>query len=71
MSVIELIRHVAAIPPGERTLFEQLLRAMESSHLSPDLASQSPWPDFAARLRSIYGQNLAPDLTLLAYRLTW
>ncbi len=61
MSATELIKRVAALPPQERTLFEQLFRAMENGTRTPGLASQPRWPDFGERLRRIYGDKVAPD----------
>ena len=61
MSAIDLIRQVAALPPQERTLFERLLREMESGTGTPDQANRSKWPDFGQRLHDIYGGNVAPD----------
>ena len=61
MSATELIKQVAALPPQERTLFEQLLHAMENGGRAPGIASLRTWPDFGRRLRSIYGDKVAPD----------
>ena len=61
MSATELIRQVAALPPQERTLFEQLLREMENGAGTPDPANGSKWPDFGQRLHNIYGDKVAPD----------
>jgi hypothetical protein len=61
MSATELIRQVAALPPQERTLFEQLLREMENGAGASGQASRSQWPDFGQRLQDIYGDKVAPD----------
>jgi hypothetical protein len=61
MSVAELIKQVAALPQGERTLFEQLFHAMKNGSHAPGSASQANWPDFGERLRGIYGDRIAPD----------
>jgi hypothetical protein len=61
MSVTELIKQVASLPPLERTLFEQLFHAMEKGSCTPGWTSQPQWPDFGERLRGIYGDKLAPD----------
>jgi hypothetical protein len=61
MSATELIKQVAALPPQERTLFEQLLREMENGAGTPGQANQIKWPDFDQRLRDIYGDKVAPD----------
>ena len=61
MSATELIRQVAALPPQERTLFEQLLREMENGAGTPGQANGSKWPDFGERLHDIYGDKVAPD----------
>lgn len=61
MSATELIQQVAALPPQERTLFEQLFHAMEKAARAPGLPSQPPWPEFGERLRGIYGNKVAPD----------
>ena len=61
MSATELIKQVAALPPQERTLFEQLLREMENGAGTPDQANGSKWPDFGQRLHEIYRDKVAPD----------
>jgi len=61
MSAAELIKQVAALPPRERTLFEQLFHAMENGTPTPGLPGQSDWPDFGERLHRIYGDKVAPD----------
>jgi hypothetical protein len=61
MSATELIRQVAALPPQERTLFERLLREMESGTGPAGQASRSKWPDFGQRLHGIYGDKVTPD----------
>jgi hypothetical protein len=61
MSAAELIKQVAALPPQERTLFEQLLREMENGAGTPGQANRTNWPDFDQRLRDIYGDKVAPD----------
>jgi len=42
-------------------LFDHLFRAMESSGRDSGLAVSSQWPDFAERMRGIYGDKIAPD----------
>jgi hypothetical protein len=61
MSATELIKQVAALPPQERTLFEQLLREMENGAGTLGQAHWPKWPDFGQRLRDIYGNKVAPD----------
>jgi hypothetical protein len=61
MSVTELIKQVAALPPRERTLFEQLFHAMKNGSHVPGQGGLKNWPDFGERLRSIYGDKIAPD----------
>ena len=61
MSATELIKQVAALPPRERTLFEQLFHAMNNGGPSPVPPSRPNWPDFGERLRNIYGDKIAPD----------
>ena len=61
MSATELIKQVAALPPQERTLFEQLFHAMENGAPTPGLPGQPNWPDFGERLHGIYGDKVAPD----------
>jgi hypothetical protein len=61
MSATELIKHVAALPPRERTLFEQLFRGMDNGAAPPGTACPPRWPDFGERLRAIYGDKVAPD----------
>jgi hypothetical protein len=61
MSARELIKQVAALPPQERTLFLQLLDGIKTG-AQPNLNSTTlTWPDFAERLRQIYGDKAAPD----------
>lgn len=61
MSATELIKQVAALPPQERTLFEQLFHALENGTSTPGLPDQPNWPDFGERLHRIYGNEVAPD----------
>jgi hypothetical protein len=61
MSVTELIKQVAALPPRERTLFEQLFHAMKNGSHASGPGSQANWPDFGERLRGIYGDKITPD----------
>jgi hypothetical protein len=61
MSATELIKQVAALPPQERTLFEQLLREMENGAGTPDQAHRAQWPDFGQRLHDRYGDKVAPN----------
>ena len=61
MSATELIKQVAALPPQERTLFEQLLRELEGGAGTPGQVRQAKWPDFGQRLHDIYGDKVAPD----------
>lgn len=61
MSATELIKQVAALPPREKMLFEQLFHKMESDAGAPKLPSEPRWPDFGERLRGIYGDKVAPD----------
>ena len=61
MSATELIRHVAALPPQERTLFEQLLREMQDGAGTPNQAKRNKWPDFGQRLHDIFGDRVSPD----------
>ncbi len=61
MSATDLIKEVAALPQQERKLFEQLFVGMKNGNPVPDPSSKSHWPDFAERLRGIYGARIAPD----------
>ena len=61
MSATELIKQVAALPQRERTRFEQLFHAMKNGNHAPGPANHSNWPDFGQRLRTIYGNKIAPD----------
>ena len=61
MSATELIKQVAVLPPQERTLFEQLFRAMENGAGNPAQPNRNKWPDFGQRLHEIYGDKTAPD----------
>ena len=57
MNATELIKQIAALPPQERIVFEQLFEAM----VKGTAGQPSKWPDFAERLHSIYGDKVAPD----------
>ena len=61
MSATELIKQVAALPQPEKRLFEELFYAMNNSSPPPAPPARSNKPDFAARLRAIYGQKVTPD----------
>ena len=61
MSASELIKQVAALPPQERTRFEQLFQAMEKGAHIPAPPNQATWPDFSERLHRIYGDKVLPD----------
>jgi hypothetical protein len=61
MSATELIKHVAALPHRERTLFEELFHVMKNGNHASSPASHANWPDFGERLRGIYGDKIAPD----------
>jgi hypothetical protein len=58
MSATELIKHVAALPPQERMLFEQLLRAMDDRDGTRILAGPpAATPDFLARAKVVWGET--------------
>jgi len=61
MSATELIKQVAALPPQERMVLEQLLREMENGAGTPGQSHRAKWPDFGQRLHDIYGDRVAPD----------
>ena len=61
MSATELIKQVAALPPQERALFEQLFHSMENGTATRGPANRQQWPDFGERLHRIYGEKVAPD----------
>jgi hypothetical protein len=61
MRATELIQQVAALPPRERTRFEQLFHALQDGRPAPGPGNRSNWPDFTERLRGIYGDKIAPD----------
>jgi hypothetical protein len=61
VSAKELIKQVAALPQGERTLFDQLFHAINNGSHAPGQTSHSNWPDFDERLSAIYGDKIAPD----------
>ena len=61
MSATELIKQVAALPPEERALFEQLFQAMDKGASTLVSPSEPQWPDFADRLHDIYGDKVTPD----------
>jgi hypothetical protein len=65
MGATELIKQVAALPQRERTLFEELFHTMKNGSHLPGSATQSTWPDFGERLRSIYGDKIAPDSRII------
>ena len=58
MSATELIKQVAALPPQERTLFEQLLRAMENGNgVRTEAGPPAATPDFLARAKAVWGET--------------
>lgn len=58
MSATELINQVAALPPKERTLFEQLLRGLNNGNHAGTVAGQPPAaPDFLARAKAVWGEK--------------
>jgi len=61
VSATELIQQVAALPQRERTRFEQLFQALTNGIHTPGHVRNPNWPDFGERLRSIYGDKIAPD----------
>ena len=63
MSATELIKQVAALPGQERTRFDELFHALKNANASSGLVPEAHqnWPDFSERLRSIYGDKIAPD----------
>ena len=61
MSARELIKQVAALPAHERTLFLQLLGGINGQQQQTAAHTAKSWPDFADRLRQIYGDKVAPD----------
>ena len=65
MSAIELIRQAASLPPAEKELFIEWVRALERDTASPTPASADrngqQWPDFKTRLQRIYGDKIAAD----------
>jgi hypothetical protein len=61
MSATELIQQVSALPPREKILFEELFQAMKQESPPTIPASPPHWPDFASRLKTIYGNTIAPD----------
>ncbi len=61
MSATDPIKQVAALSPGEKTLFEELFQAMRNSSDGSSTARYSKWPDFGERLHGIYGDKVAPD----------
>jgi hypothetical protein len=62
MSATELIKQVAALPPQERTLFEQLFHGMSKGTNGPGpLNPPATWPNFEERLHRIYGGKVVPD----------
>ena len=62
MSAAEIIQQIAALGPDERLRFEQQLRALQSNtRLTVQAGAQPDWPDFAERLRGIYGDQVVSD----------
>lgn len=58
MSATDLIKQVAALPPQERTLFDQLLHAMENGERARTVAGQpAATPDFLARAKAVWGET--------------
>ena len=62
MSATDILEQLKALPPAEQAAFDQLLRQWQSAHASPKSAPRArQWPDFLARLRSIYGTKTTGD----------
>ena len=67
MSVVELLKHVRALPAREREkLFLAILALEEESPVqSKGKARRVKWPDVEARAKRIFGDRVLPNLILL------
>lgn len=66
MSAAELIEHLKALPAGEREAFARLFHKLDgpATPMKGNGKGESPpgkWPDFGARLNSIYGDRVVSD----------
>ena len=66
MNVVELLKHVRALPAREWETF--LIALLESKENAPRRKRQTKcvkWPDIEARARRIFGDRVLPNLVLL------
>jgi hypothetical protein len=69
MSAKEVLQQVRALPPRERRKFFVSVHELEAEiEVQPSSKRKRPvrWPDAAARRRRIVGDNVLPNLVLLA-----
>jgi hypothetical protein len=73
VSALELIEQLRTLPAREQADFARLFRQMQeqspgAASATAQAASPRQWPEFAARLRRIYGDRVVPgSQTLVSY----
>ena len=67
MSVVELLKHVKALPAREREKLFLAILALDAEH--PPVAKRKTkrvkWPDIEARTKRIFGERILPNLVLV------
>jgi hypothetical protein len=72
MSANEVLEQVKALPLRERRKFFKCVHKLEATIDAPPKTQRKRpirWPDAAARRRKIYGDEVLPNLVLLAREL--
>jgi hypothetical protein len=67
MSVVELLKHVKALPPREREKLFLAILALDEEAPAPSKGKTArvKWPDVEARAKRIFGNRVLPNLVLL------
>lgn len=65
MRPMDILNELKMLPPGEQAAFDRLFRQWQSATAAakspPNPPKNGTWPDFLARLRSIYGNKVTSD----------
>jgi hypothetical protein len=67
MSVVELLKHVKALPAREREKLFLAILALdaEGPPVAKGKTKRVKWPDIEARTKRIFGDRVLPNLVLL------